>query len=420
MAQLRYKTLMRIFTIVILACIVMYSIFINHVSINYYDAIKLLFTSSMQVLSLKDYRNLMKDRVEYERAVEVIDYIKIARSYLPSYDLEEYVLNSSLSQLQSNLPYYASQFHNHSTSSSSSSDHDGDDMRITRGMNPTVLCATFIELSWKSIDRVILNMQQSVECRWLLIVYKVNSSDKIELMNYFESQITVLFTNSISSTSNSNGNSNSNNILYEFIFAPSRKVLLTQYLSLCLQQPPHNHYNHCHSLRQVSSSYSSIPIPFNGRIYPKILLFILLLPYLSVGGGTNEVMDMNKGINMDNKHHHVWILDGDISLEGFSLPEFMMIHHCALNGLRPLIAQPLISESTQTYPYLNSHSWNHHKMKKEGMMKEIASQTGFLEIQAPMIDALFLRWFIHSFVVPMVSDCCSFTMVDHVYLNVSS
>jgi hypothetical protein len=175
----------------------------------------------------------------------------------------------------------------------------------------------------------------------------------------------------------------------------------------------------------VSSSYSSIPIPFNGRIYPKILLFILLLPYLNVDGGTNEMMDMNKGINMDSKHHHVWILDGDISLEGFSLSEFMMIHHCALNGLRPLIAQPLISESTQTYPYLNSYSWNHppeKQKKKEGvmMMKEIASQTGFLEIQAPMIDALFLRWFIHSFVVPLVSDCYSFTMVDNVYLNVLS
>ena len=417
MAQLRYKTLMRIFTIVILACIVLYSIFINHVSINYYDAIKLLFTSSMQVLSLKDYRNLIKDRVDYDRAVEVIDYIRIARSYLPSYDLEEYVLNSSLSKLRSNLPYYASQYHNHS-----SSYDDVDDMRITRGMNPTILCATFIELSWKSIDRVILNMQQSVECRWLLIVYKVNSSDKIELMNYFESQMTVLFTNSNSGTSNSNGNSNSNNIVYEFIFAPTRKVLLTQYLSLCHQQAPPHHHHHCHSLHQVSSSYSSIPIPFNGRIYPKILLFILLLPYLSVDGGTNEMMDMNKGINMDSKHHHVWILDGDLSLEGFSLTEFMMIHHCALNGLRPLIAQPLIIESTQTYPYLNSHSWNHppEKKKEEVMMKEIASQTGFLEIQAPMIDALFLRWFIHSFVVPMVSDCCSFTMVDHVYLHDSS
>ena len=371
----------------------------------------------MQVLSLKDYRNLIKDRVDYDRAVEVIDYIRIARSYLPSYDLEEYVLNSSLSKLRSNLPYYASQYHNHS-----SSYDDVDDMRITRGMNPTILCATFIELSWKSIDRVILNMQQSVECRWLLIVYKVNSSDKIELMNYFESQMTVLFTNSNSGTSNSNGNSNSNNIVYEFIFAPTRKVLLTQYLSLCHQQAPPPHHHHCHSLHQVSSSYSSIPIPFNGRIYPKILLFILLLPYLSVDGGTNEMMDMNKGINMDSKHHHVWILDGDLSLEGFSLTEFMMIHHCALNGLRPLIAQPLIIESTQTYPYLNSHSWNHppEKKKEEVMMKEIASQTGFLEIQAPMIDALFLRWFIHSFVVPMVSDCCSFTMVGHVYLNVSS
>lgn len=141
------------------------------------------------------------------------------------------------------------------------------------------------------------------------------------------------------------------------------------------------------------------------------------------------MMDMkdSKGIHdsrKDSKHHHVWILDGDISLEGFSLSEFMMIHHCALDGLRPLIAQPLISESTQTYPYLNSHSWNHppEKKKKKKMtkkkndveeeeeevmmneMKEIASQTGFLEIQAPMIDALFLRWFIHSFVIPMVSE----------------
>jgi len=147
----------------------------------------------------------------------------------------------------------------------------------------------------------------------------------------------------------------------------------------------------------VSTSFSSIPIPFNGRIYPKILLFILLLPYLSPDGDGASEMDMNKGISRDSQHHHVWILDGDISLEGFSLPEFMMVHLCALDGLRPLIAQPLIIESTQTYPYLNSHSWTYHP-------DLIASQSGFLEIQAPMIDALFLRWFIHSFVLPMVSE----------------
>lgn len=88
-------------------------------------------------------------------------------------------------------------------------------------------------------------------------------------------------------------------------------------------------------------------------------------------------------------YEHVFMLDEDISLQGFNIRTFMDVMKCGFKGdLPPLIAQPLIVERTQYFPFVHAEFW-----QRLGR-KVYAASTGLVEQQVPFFDSLFLEWYI--------------------------
>jgi hypothetical protein len=93
------------------------------------------------------------------------------------------------------------------------------------------------------------------------------------------------------------------------------------------------------------------------------------------------------------KYKRVWLLDEDISLDGFDTSKFLRLWKCAFYPDKaPLIVQPLIAENTQYLRYVNARAWT-----KGGV---IASGSGLVEQQCPAFDAVFFEWFLRR-VLPL-------------------
>jgi len=102
---------------------------------------------------------------------------------------------------------------------------------------------------------------------------------------------------------------------------------------------------------------------------PKTVFYRDLLPYLP-------------------NYKKVFLLDEDISLEGFNITKFLSHWQCSFSP-PPLVVQPLVFESNQYINYLNLNSW------RRGNRKEIvASGVGLVEQQVPLFDARFFEWFV--------------------------
>jgi len=94
-------------------------------------------------------------------------------------------------------------------------------------------------------------------------------------------------------------------------------------------------------------------------------------------------------------YRRVWMLDDDISLVGFSFDKFFRYLDCLFpNGESPLIAQGLVTGHQQHFEYLNAANWS--------SASTLATATGFVEQQFPVMDVDFLRWFIHAVVTPFL------------------
>lgn len=106
---------------------------------------------------------------------------------------------------------------------------------------------------------------------------------------------------------------------------------------------------------------------------PKSILYRELLPYLS-------------------NYERVFLLDEDIALDSFNSTAFFAIWNCAFQN-PPLIVQSPVAQSTQFYKYLTAPEWGKQRHRY------IASAVGFVEQQAPAIDALFLKWFVGNVLV---------------------
>eukprot|EP01032_Pedospumella_encystans_P016574 gene16574-18904_t len=91
---------------------------------------------------------------------------------------------------------------------------------------------------------------------------------------------------------------------------------------------------------------------------------------------------------------NVFIMDEDISLEGFDYQHFLHLWRCSFgDDYRPLIAQPLIVERTQYFPYVYAGAWNTTRRNV------YAASVGLVEQQVPFFDATFLEWFIRHVLV---------------------
>eukprot|EP01034_Spumella_vulgaris_P021585 gene21585-27623_t len=89
-------------------------------------------------------------------------------------------------------------------------------------------------------------------------------------------------------------------------------------------------------------------------------------------------------------YRRVFLMDEDISLAGFDIRHFTTTWDCAFHPQpAPLIVQPLIAESNQYIPFVNSNRWTQREFKNV-----TASAAGLVEQQVPLFDAQFFDWFV--------------------------
>jgi hypothetical protein len=201
-----------------------------------------------------------------------------------------------------------------------------------RKMRRGVLCVTFAKASLKPTITLFSNVLYTKDaCQWAIIIYS-GADDEVD--------------------------------------------------KLCRSDALKGHTVHCRKAADALNSTipsSSASSGFNGsrnalsaKAVPKTVLYRELLPIL----GTYE---------------RVLLLDEDMSLIGFDIAQYMEIWDCAFYPYRPLVTQPLISESTQYFNYLSYQTW-----ASKGYQ---ASASGLIEQQIPFFDASFFEWFVRRVLV---------------------
>lgn len=230
-----------------------------------------------------------------------------------------------------------------------------------------LLCATFTAPSAPTLDLLYSNMRQlGKECHWAVVFYKPPTLPQLGMVQAFRENITHTLP------------------MVKLTYmeaAMDRAALVSKYT---IPQPP--------LLRGGLFGRSADEIAsalYNNAVYPKPLLFLHLLPLLM-------------------SYKRVWLLDDDVSLDGFDLPQFLDICDCAFWPVRPpLIVQPLLSPASQLYPFLGvgegkwGAGWDAED--RASGTNTLAATTGFIELQAPLMDTAFLSWFLRFVVVPMVA-----------------
>jgi len=205
-----------------------------------------------------------------------------------------------------------------------------------------LLCSTFTTATSDSLDLLHANMRQLGElCDWAVVFYKTPPSAAVH-------KFRLNLTDSLPA------------VRVVLLEAASERVDLVR-----------KFYMH------------QLPDKFNTAAYPKPLLFLHLLPLL-------------------DSYHRVWLLDDDIGLAGFKLDPFLAICDCAFWPQRPpLIVQPLLHPISKLYPFLSDKEWREEERRSGTTL--LAASSAFVEVQAPILDASFLSWFLRFLVVPMVA-----------------
>ena len=209
-----------------------------------------------------------------------------------------------------------------------------------------LLCSVFLDCSESGLKQFISNFKEMFHnCDWALVCYadSLNGSYASIIQNTLTKLgLTVVHCKYIS----------------------NRQELITNYT----QYPYH-----------TTKEYKVDPY-YNDMIYPKPVLFIqlyTLLPYYT----------------------YIWLLDSDISFKNFDYNTFYNLLYCTLSP-PPLISQPLIYENTQTYKYLNRNTWDKYQNKNK--VKYALVESGFIEIQAPVIDTQYFIWYLDTIIKPIL------------------
>lgn len=263
---------------------------------------------------------------------------------------------------------------------------------VKRNASPqrTYLCTTFIKWSQDFVHRLVFNIHESDGfCYWLIIVYDVDieylhgqkpnaSQMKHQLLRLYAAfNITFDGRDKISTLR-----------ITDIILALNKTDLYpTSFLTHCDQYVDNHllsgnsHFTSLQSFTKIRNPcdwirHTSLDgIPFNDRLKSKGSLFALILTYLP-------------------HYRYVWVLDGDMSFEGLNLTTLKSVHQCAFET-PPYVSQPLINIPTQFYRYLIKRHW-------EQKGDTLASTVGFIEIQAPLLHAQFLEWYILGFIIPLL------------------
>ena len=232
-----------------------------------------------------------------------------------------------------------------------------------------LLCATFTNSSdAASLQHVVSNMEvMKGLCDWAVLFYDRDSSSSG--IRRLEREAKALGVSVVKSE-----------------FVESRDAVLERH-GVALSVTPSTLEEGLALRRSRPSSSSSSTgeemKAFNSLVYPKSVQYMSLLDLLP-------------------QYERAWLLDADISLAGFQPDRFFQIVDCAF-AAKPLVAQPLISENTQSYKFLRSLQWREFQAKDRAEKKVIlATSSAFVEIQAPLVDAQFFEWFLRYFTAPLL------------------
>ncbi len=244
-----------------------------------------------------------------------------------------------------------------------------------------ILCTTFLSWKQRNVEKLVDNMISLGDfCHWVVIVY--NSDNNEFEMN--EDLLKRLRNESIRMTKHIQEHLIERNFV-TVIKPPPRSSAANEFNSIC-ESFSFNRLKHLIRKNGSDSSKSISPCSFieqdenekdiiNKKIYPKVAMFILLLKYIG-------------------QYRYVWLLDGDLSFENFDYKEFYRVHQCSF-GMPPLVSQPVLDSAKHTFPFLTKSFWSQRNKNV------IATKSGFIEIQAPFINAAFMEWFLLGFVIPM-------------------
>lgn len=231
------------------------------------------------------------------------------------------------------------------------------------GEESRLLCTTFTTATAENLALAFANMRQlGAACDWAVVFYRP-PVDAL-LVHVFRGNVTRLFGFA--------------KRLVMLEAATERHALLARFPSVP------------QSLARLSTSASfssshndqyEDAMPFNSLVYPKPLLYLHLLPLLP-------------------RYSRVWLLDDDVSLADVDAKHLGHLWDCAFwPDLPPLVVQPLVSPSNAGYAYLGVQGWAE---QTQGGGRVLAASTGFIELQAPLMDARFFEWFLRFVVVPML------------------
>lgn len=105
---------------------------------------------------------------------------------------------------------------------------------------------------------------------------------------------------------------------------------------------------------------------------------------------------LNRILPFTLHYERVWLLDEDIDLSGFSFPVYQALL-TSLNKPTPLLLQILSRDADHYCHPLQLVNWNETELKKSQMIP-----TRFVEMQAPIVETAFLRWFMLFVLEPVV------------------
>eukprot|EP00953_Heterococcus_sp_UTEX-ZZ885_P026417 14265-Heterococcus_DN1.PRE.1 len=118
---------------------------------------------------------------------------------------------------------------------------------------------------------------------------------------------------------------------------------------------------------------------------PKVLFWPMFQPYLA-------------------DYDYVWLLDEDLSFNGFDYNGFMSVLMLAFSNGPPLIAQPVLykpGENDTLYYNEQLHSKHCSRKLKDpwfwidgNRTQTAAALVAFVELQGPILDAAFFDWFL--------------------------
>ena len=279
----------------------------------------------------------------------------------------------------------------------------GEDLAVAKQRKP-LLCATFTTSGSEALEGLRANMEQMLgHCEWAVLFYDAQAGQaSVEAVQRAASKVGA--------------------VLVKAEVVPSRQSVLDAYgVDLSASAAKFTGFlNLAPPLRKVLLSDDNFSLvdkmertrqgvrdraggrndtlanPHNQLVYPKSLQFLSLLELLP-------------------RYQRIWLLDADISLGGFRPDRFLLVAQCAFET-PPLVAQPLIAERTQSYKYLNADGWKSEQLALEKKRRGgaaavatgkpppvLATASAFVEIQAPLLDAVFFEWFLRFLVLPLAA-----------------